>query len=102
MELTVMERVMLLNTLPQSGNMVNLKLIAELRDALSFNEEDIEAATIVQDDETGRITWAENVTKEFDFGRKTTEIIVKELTRLDNESALTPNHMSLCEKFLEE
>lgn len=102
MELTVMERVMLLNTLPNQGNIVTLKLLAELRDALAFDEEDIAAATIVQDDETGRISWEANISKEFDLGRKTTEIIVKELTRLDAESALTPNHMSLCEKFLED
>lgn len=102
MELTIMERVMLLNTLPEKGKLVNLKLLAELRSALSFNEEDIEAAGIIQNDETGMINWEENITKEFDLGKKTTEIIVKELTRLDAEEALTPQHMSLCEKFLED
>lgn len=102
MELDIMERVMLLNILPMQGNIVTLKLVDELRQTLSFDEADIEAATIMQDDETGRVTWEENTVKEFNLGKKTTEIIVKTLEKMNTDETLTPQHMSLCEKFLED
>lgn len=102
MELSIMERVMLLNILPTKGNIVTLKLVQELRDALSFDEDDIEKAELTQDDETGRVTWETNIVKTFDFGKKVTGIIVKTLEQLNLEEALTSQHMSLCEKFLED
>lgn len=102
MELNILERITLLNILPDKGNFVTLKLVNELRNALSFNEEDIEAASISQNDETGHVTWEENIAREFNLGKKTTEIIVTTLEKLNNAEELTAQHMSLCEKFLED
>lgn len=59
MELSVLERILLLQALPREGSFANLKLLREIREALSFNEEENRLLNFRQTGE--QMTWSENL-----------------------------------------
>jgi len=103
MELNILERVMLLGTLPKEGNFLELKIVRDLQSELSFSEEEIKEHKM-SSDEKG-VHWVANIEKElkeFKFGDKAKELISNKLKELDKDKKLTQQHFSLCEKFIEE
>ena len=99
MLLKVLERVTLLGVLPESGDFLTLKIVRQLRENLSFNEDEIKALSIKTAD--GRITWNAEVDegKDVEIGEKATDVVVDCLKKLDKEKKLTQQHYSLYEKF---
>jgi hypothetical protein len=113
MQLTVFERLTLLNILPREGNFLTLKILREMRENLSFSEEEHKmlqfknAGDKVKEDSDevvpeGKVLWnmAGDVVKDVGFGEKATDIIVERLKTLDKEKKLTDAHFSLYEKFV--
>lgn len=100
MELNVIDRIVLLNLLPKEGNFANLKLLRTARESLSFNEDENKALAFRQAGE--QILWTDNVvgSKEIAIGEVATQLIVKELKRLDENGKLQQEHLSVYEKFL--
>jgi hypothetical protein len=103
MELKVYERLILLAILPKEGNFITLKVIRQLREALSFTEEEIKVLNFVQNVEEEKVTWdlAADKPVEIKIGEKATDIIVEALKKLDKEMKLTDEHYGLYEKFVE-
>ena len=102
MELTVLERIVLLSALPNEGNFTTLKIVRNLREDLSFTEEEHKVLDFKQ---TGdNISWNPevNVVKDFSIGEKATEIIVNSIKKLNDSNKLTEQHYSLYEKFVGE
>ncbi len=96
----VSERLTLLNLLPKEGSFVTLKLLRELREALSFTDEEVTQFKVkVASD---RITWDKdaNVDKEILIGDTMTSVIVGVLTELNETKKLTDAHLGLYEKFV--
>ncbi len=101
MKLNVQERLALLNTLPKEGDFTTLKIVRELRENLSFSEQEHKGHEIVVNNETGRVRWNTNgQTKDVPFGAKAKVIVVDALTKLDGKKALTELHLSVYEKFV--
>ena len=103
MKLNIMERLMLLNMLPQKGDIVTLRTVNEYMQKIGLNEEEIKLYEIVQQ-EDGRIKWNSKYndrTVDISFGDIITNIIANELKEVDKKKELTGNHMSLYEKFVE-
>jgi len=101
MKLNVLDRLLLLNILPQEANFITLKIVRNLRNDLSFSEEEHKKYKFVETE--GRVNWnpAEDQFKEVHVGEKATDIIVEELEKLDKDKKLTMEHLSLFEKFIE-
>ena len=100
-KLDVRERLVLLSVLPQEGNFVTLKVVRELREGLSFNEDEIKQYKFVQVE--GRVTWydkAEQV-KEIEIGEKAMDIIKEALKKLNEGKKLKDEHFTIYEKFVE-
>jgi len=99
MKLSVVERLVLLELLPKEGSFANLKLLRIARESLSFDEEENKALNIHQ--EGDRVIWNNNVNiiKDVTIGEVATQMIVKELEKLDKEENLKEEHLSLFEKF---
>lgn len=129
MNLEVIERLTLMNILPQQGDYITLKLVRKLREALSFNEKEI--ATIdfknhwrcpkcdkvelsseaikCQDCGgymrlAGQVTWdeekAKSAVKDVHMGGTMISLCTSTLKKLSDEGKLTEQHMSLYEKFV--
>lgn len=101
MELKVFDRLMLLNILPTEGNFLTLKIVTQLRQDLSFTEEELKRFEIVQDG--GSVTWNRiaDEPKEVAIGEKATDIIVEALKKLNDTKKLTMQHYKLYERFIE-
>lgn len=102
MKLNLLERVTILGILPKEANFLNLKIIKDIQDVVSFTEEDFKEFDIKQTD--GMITWNAKGTeeKEISIGEKATDIIVEALKELNKNKKLTANHYSLYVKFVGE
>lgn len=99
MNLNIMERITLVNLLPQQGNAATLRIVRDLQRELSFTEEEMEQCGMVASEE--RITWepGSDFEKEIALGSRATRIIVDALEGLDKDSRLEMQHLSLLDKF---
>ena len=101
MELTVKERLILMQLLPKEGNFTTLKLMRKLKEELSFDEEEHK---ILQFKSTSnQLSWdfEQSVMKDVQIGEVMMEKITTDLKKMDKESKLTEDHFSLFEKFCE-
>ena len=101
MELSVFDRLILLNILPREGDFTTLKIVRKLREDLSFSEDEHKALQFKQ--EGGQVQWqqAGDVPKDVPIGEKASDIIVEVLKKLDKEKKLQDTHYDLYELFVE-
>ena len=100
MKLSVGGRLILLGVIPQQGDFTTLKIVRNMRDDLSFSEEEHKKLEFRQE---GEMTyWKEGLEdKEINFGEKATDIIVDAFKKLNDQKKLRIEHMELYEKFVE-
>ena len=101
MELSIFERLILLNVLPKEGDFTTLKIVRKLRDDLSFSEDEHKVLEFKNDG--GQVQWklAGDIAKDISIGEKATDIIVEVLKELNKTKKLTEQHIGLYEKFVE-
>ena len=100
MRLSVNDRIILLGIIPQQGDFTTLKIIRDMREELSFSEEDHKILKFRQ--EETMVYWEEGLEdKEINFGEKATDIIVDAFKKLNDQKKLRIEHMELYEKFVE-
>ncbi len=100
MELGVFDRLILLNILPKEGDFTTLKIIRQLREDLSFTEEEHKALKFEQNE--GNVKWqtAADKPRKINIGDKAKEVIVTVLKKLNEQKKLTEQHFSVYEKFV--
>lgn len=103
MQLSVFNRLILLNILPKEGDFTTLKIVRKMREDLSFTEEEHKSLQFKFED-NGTVKWNNqaNIVREVNFGEKATDIIVDVLKKLDKEKKLKEEHYELYEKFVGE
>jgi hypothetical protein len=102
MELTVFERLILLNALPKEGDFITLKIVRKLREDLSFSEEEHKILNFKQDENSLHWNIDGDILKNIEIGTKAMEIICDVLKKLNDSKKLTEQHYSLYEKFVGE
>ena len=107
MKLTVTERLVLLGALPATGNWAAIRTMRTMRELLDLSDEEREIIELTVDPQGQTLRW--NAQKADGIGAKEVPLsgpavaqVVKVLKELDKKEALTPQHASLCEKFLEQ
>jgi len=101
MKLTVNDRIILLGIIPLQGDFTTLKIIRDMREGLSFTEEDHKILKFRHDE--GMTYWEEGLEdKEVNFGEKATDIIVDAFKKLNEQKKLRIEHMELYEQFIKE
>lgn len=100
MKLKVFERISLLGILPKEGDFATLKIIRQLREDLSFSEEEHKSLNIQMVGEG--ISWDQEKDKGKDIkiGDKAKEIISDALKQLDKQKKLPMQCLSLYEIFV--
>ena len=101
MDLNVLERLVLSNVLPKEGNFTTLKLVRQLREALSFDELEHKKLNFIQDKDQVRWNESADVVKNFEVGETVMKMIADTLEKMDKEEKLRDEHFSLYEKFVE-
>lgn len=101
MNLSVLERMLVLMILPKEGDFTTLKILTNLRMSLSFTEEEVKKWNIVSDPASNMTKWDEGSGEaEIVIGEKATDIIVDALKKLDREKKLTEEMMDIYERFV--
>ena len=106
MKLTIGERFAVLGLLPNKASITTIRIVRQLREALSFSEEEHERFKIketrIDDGKTLVTTWDPKVVevKEVEFGGVATSIVVNALTRLEKEESITEALISVWDKFI--
>lgn len=101
MKLGIADRLVLLSILPKEGDLTTVRIVHELRQTLSFTEE--EHTDLGIRTEGDQVLWSSNgVIKDVSIGLKAQVLICDELKKLDQQKTLTEEHLPLYEKFVEE
>jgi hypothetical protein len=99
MKLSVGDRLILLGVIPQQGDFTTLKIVRNMRDELSFSEEEHKKLNFRQEGEM--MHWGKGVkSKEINFGEKATDIIVDAFKKLNDQKKLRIEQMELYERFV--
>ena len=98
MKLDVGDRLVLLSILPKEGDLTTIRIVHDLRQALSFSEEELKTLNIRSEGE-GMVWDGADGVKEIPIGPQAQVRISEVLERLDKEEKITEDHLSLWEKF---
>jgi len=98
MELTIFERLTLLNALPESGDLTTIRIVRKLREALSLNEAEYKEHKVATLPD-GRVKWEGDHEYTIELGAKAREIAVKALEKLDKDGKVEDRHITLFDKF---
>ena len=69
MELSIKERLLLSGVLPQQGNIATLKIVRQLKEDLSFSEEEFKEINLQKSGEDG-FRWDKDISKDIQIGEK--------------------------------
>jgi hypothetical protein len=100
MNLSVLDRLVLLKILPKEGDYATLKVLTNLRLSLSFSEDEMKDWGITGDAATNRTSWQVDGKADIPIGEKATDIIVDALKKLNREKKLSFDDMTIYEKFI--
>ena len=100
MKLNLLERFTVLQILPQKGNFATLNIVRKLQEALAPSEEEFKKYEIKQDGDQTKWNKKGLEEVEIQLGEKAIEIVVSTLKELDKENTLTPQHLTIYEKFV--
>ena len=103
MKFNVVNRLMLLNLLPNVGDIKSLKIMRVCKEELSFSEEEQKALKFINQP-GGAVKWdekGEGDPKEIEIGDVLNRIIVELLKDLDKAKKLTDSNIELWDLFME-
>lgn len=97
--LTVKDRLLLLESLPKEGNLTTIRIVRELREQLSFSEE--ETAALGFQYAENLVNWNQSAPQEAEIaiGPVARSTIVDTLKRLNEAGKVTEQHLDLFERF---
>lgn len=99
MILTIPERIILFNLLPEKGGFSTVKAVHELRIVLGLTEEEREA--IGYEEIEGGSRWDSPLDVDIPISIEGFRVSKEVLEALDKKAELTAEHLSLYEKFVE-
>lgn len=99
------DRLLLLAALPPQGDIATLRILHELKQALSFTEKENKALDL-NTDAKGMVTYCQIAAskmpdKAIDIGEKAMDVIVECLKMLDKRKKLTLHYLPLWDRFVE-
>lgn len=99
LKLNVLERMLIAGILPKEGDLTTILILRQLKEALSFNEEE-HALLKFRYEGTGvdrKVFWEDNVVseKEIDLKPKAQQLISDSLDKLNEEKKLQEEHLAL-------
>lgn len=101
MLLTVKQRLLLLNVLPDESNYITLKIIREQQERLSFSDEELQRLKVERNGDT--YTWDESIDEPVDIeiSESAAGVIKLAFRQLDQQGQLKVEFLPLYEHFIE-
>jgi len=102
MLLSTFERLLTLSVLPKEGDLTTIRIVRDLKSALSFTEAEHDVLKFTQDPTTRATHWVNQVDPiEIPVGPKALDVIVGGFEALNKAKKLTTEHLPVYERFLE-
>jgi hypothetical protein len=101
MKLCVKDRIVLLGILPATGDFLTLKIVRQLREALSFSEEETKSLKLSNDGQQVKWEAEADPMKDIQIGEKAMDLIVASLKKLDEKKELNQDTFGLYEEFVQ-
>ncbi len=104
MEFSVLDRVVLLNLLPQQGDVYSLRLMREFREALGFSEEEQKRLNLRPGPNGQGVSWdneAKLPDKSVTVGNRMHVLLKERFRELDSSKQLGMEALDLYERFIE-
>ena len=101
MELSVLERLLLLNVLPKEGDIISVRIIHKLRQDLSFSEDELALLNFTKTGDGG-LTWNTDtpVVRTVQIGPKAQTLIADALVVFNNQKKLTIDYIDIYDRFV--
>ena len=103
MRLSMTERLLLLNLLPEQGDVATIRVVHDLRQNLAPSDEEYEeCGFFTQEDKPNMLFWdkEKETQKEMEISRAAREVIKKSLLRVSDEEQVTADLIPLFDKFV--
>lgn len=100
LELSVADRLSILNLLPEKSDYVTLKIARDLENELSFSDEEIEEWGIVQESTFVRWDKSKAESKGIEIQEATRKMLEKPLIELEKSGSLPKSLLDLFEKIV--
>jgi hypothetical protein len=101
MKLSVKDRIVLLGILPATGDFLTLKIVRQLREELSFTEEETKILNLQNDGQQVKWDAEADPMKDVEIGVTAADLIVASLKKLDEKKELTQETFELYEIFVQ-
>jgi len=99
MKLTLKERFDVITLFPTQSDFITLQRIEEARKVLLPSEQEVKDYEVTNTDKG--LTWKNDSEREVVLGETATDLVIKELKRLNDAKELKIEHLSLYGKFVE-
>jgi len=101
--LTALERVVIGMLIPKEASYTTWKILNDLRIEIGFNEAELKTLDMKPNPEGEGViaNWGDVPEKEIVFGEVAEKIIIDALKKLDSESKLPAEYVSVYQKFVE-
>lgn len=101
MKLTVYERFILKEILPDHGTMLQMITMESIRNKTQITVKDIDKYSIRDNNETGNVEWDSSIDKgeEFELDPAEIEFLKNRYKELDERGEITMRTFSLCKKI---
>lgn len=101
-ELNVLERLIIVNLVPQRSSALRMRIAQDLQNQVGFDEAE-QVLLNFRDEgegETTRTVWSEvEINTTFDLGPRSVDLIRGQLKAMDEAEEITSSHLSLIDKF---
>jgi hypothetical protein len=104
MKLTVLDRLIINQFMPERGGLITMRLVRNMRDRFAFSSEEISELEL-KDESDGRITWNSKKEREsidFKFTQEEISILKQRVDEVDKEGNITLELLELAIKIKEE
>ena len=98
-QFTIIERAIMLQALPKENNILTLRIIRKLKEDFEFTENELSEIKVTSNNDL--LLQQTLPAKEIEIGEKAFDVIANTLRSLNDRKALTENHLSLYEYFVE-
>ena len=97
LKLSILDRLMLTQLLPQHGGKIEMMLVDSIATKTCFSADEISEFGMT--DDNGNVSWTNNRDKDFEFTTEQVEVLKNAAKKADEDKNITRQNLSLIEKI---